>query len=77
MIVGVVYDLAHRRSFPYCFCGAFGVAVAEVAAHLRRYWEPRMRAQMITYCEQRQGAGLHEVARKAVGQLAAQAQKSA
>jgi len=52
-------------------------AVAEVATHLRRYWEPRMRAQMITYYEQRQGAGLHEVARKAVGQLAAQAQKSA
>ena len=47
-------------------------AAAEVATHLRRYWEPRMRAQMITYCEERQGSGLNDVARKAVGLLAAQ-----
>jgi len=52
-------------------------AATEVASHLRRFWEPRMRAQMFTYCEQRQGAGLSEVARKAFGLLAAQAKAAA
>ncbi len=45
-------------------------AANDVATHLRRYWEPRMRTQMITYFEQRQGAGLSEVARQAVAILA-------
>lgn len=48
-------------------------AAKEVAAHLRRYWEPRMRAQMITYYEERQGAGLSEVAKQAVALLIEQA----
>ncbi len=48
------------------------VAVKEVATHLRRYWEPRMRAQMITYYEERQGSGLNDVAKKAVAMLAAE-----
>ena len=46
-------------------------AAAEVATHLRRYWEPRMRQQMIAYYEERQGAGLTEVAKRAVALLAA------
>ena len=45
-------------------------AANDVATHLRRYWEPRMRAQMITYFEERQGAGLSDVAREAVAILA-------
>jgi formate dehydrogenase subunit delta len=49
------------------------VAVKEVATHLRRYWEPRMRKQMITYLEDRQGSGLNEVAKAAVTLLAEQA----
>jgi formate dehydrogenase subunit delta len=49
------------------------VAIKEVASHVRRFWEPRMRAQMFTYLEQRQGAGLSETALKAMSQLAAQA----
>jgi formate dehydrogenase subunit delta len=48
-------------------------AVKEVASHIRRFWEPRMRAQMFTYLEQRQGAGLSDIARKAMTQLAEQA----
>ena len=48
------------------------VAAKEVATHLRRYWEPRMRAQMISYYEQRQGSGLNDVAKKAVELLAAE-----
>jgi len=46
-------------------------AAAEVAVHFRRYWEPRMRQQMITYYEERQGAGLSDVAKQAVALLAA------
>jgi NADH-dependant formate dehydrogenase delta subunit FdsD len=52
-------------------------AAAEVATHLRRYWEPRMRAQMIAYYEERQGSGLNDVAKKAVGLLAAAQPKPA
>jgi formate dehydrogenase subunit delta len=43
-----------------------------VAAHLKRYWEPRMRAQMIAYYEERNGAGLTDLARHAVALLAAE-----
>ena len=50
-----------------------GQAAKDVATHLRRFWEPRMRQQMLAYYEQRQGAGLSDVAREAVGLLAAAA----
>jgi formate dehydrogenase subunit delta len=49
------------------------VAVKEVATHLRRYWEPRMRAQIITYYHEREGSGLNDVAKAAIGVLAEQA----
>ena len=52
-------------------------AAKEVATHLRRYWEPRMRAQMLTYYAERQGSGLNDVAKSAVGLLAAEAQAKA
>jgi formate dehydrogenase subunit delta len=52
------------------------VAVKEVATHLRRYWEPRMRAQIITYYYERQGSGLNDVAKAAIGVLAEQAAQS-
>lgn len=47
-------------------------AARDVANHLKRYWEPRMRAQIITYYEQRHGAGLSDVALGAVAQLKAE-----
>ena len=46
-------------------------AVKDVAGHLRRYWEPRMRRQIIAYYEERQGAGLSDLALRGVRQLAA------
>lgn len=52
-------------------------ATREVANHLRKYWDPRMRAQLIAYYEERQGAGLVDIAKNAVAQLAAQAKVSA
>jgi formate dehydrogenase subunit delta len=44
-------------------------AAAAVANHLRRYWEPRMRAQMLKYYEERNGAGLSELAKSGVAIL--------
>jgi|SRR6516162_1560822 formate dehydrogenase subunit delta len=44
-------------------------AAQDVANHLRRYWDPRMRAQMLKYYEERQGAGLTDLARNAVALL--------
>ena len=49
-------------------------AAADVANHLRRYWDPRMRAQMLKYYEERQGAGLTDLARNAVALLYAASQ---
>ncbi|HXZ60906.1 MAG TPA: formate dehydrogenase subunit delta [Steroidobacteraceae bacterium] len=52
------------------FSGATGEQAArDVASHLKRFWDPRMRAQMLKYYEQRQGAGLSAVAKSAVALL--------
>lgn len=48
-------------------------AARDVANHLRRYWDPRMRTQMLDYYEQRQGAGLTELAKNGVAVLHAAA----
>ena len=45
-------------------------AARSVEQHLRRYWEPRMRSQLLEYYDKRQGAGLSELGLKAVGRLA-------
>jgi formate dehydrogenase subunit delta len=47
-------------------------AVAGVAAHIRRYWEPRMRKHIYAHLDQG-GAGLSDIARDAIARLAAQA----
>lgn len=44
-------------------------AAAGIANHLTRFWEPRMRRQLIEY-RQAGGTGLSELANTAVGQLA-------
>lgn len=44
-------------------------AVATMALHLRRFWEPRMRAQIIAHLAQG-GAGLDPLPREAVAALA-------
>ena len=46
-------------------------ASRDVASHLRRFWEPRMRKQIIEHYH-RGAAGLEEIARAAVGILAAE-----
>ena len=52
-------------------------ALAGIAEHVKKFWEPRMRAQMISYFEERQGAGLSDVAKAAIALLASQAKAAA
>jgi formate dehydrogenase subunit delta len=61
------------------FAGTTGAPEASraVANHLKRYWEPRMRAQMIAYYEERNGAGLTELARNGVALMAAESKAQA
>jgi formate dehydrogenase subunit delta len=49
-------------------------ASRDVANHIKRYWEPRMRAQMLKYYEERGGAGLTDLAKGAVALLHAESQ---
>jgi formate dehydrogenase subunit delta len=49
----------------------------DVANHISRYWEPRMRAQMLKYYEERGGAGLTELGKNAVALLYAASQAPA
>lgn len=46
-------------------------APSDVATHLRRYWEPRMRRAMLAHFRQG-GGGLTELARRGVAVLAAE-----
>ena len=46
-------------------------AARNVASHLKRFWEPRMRQQIVAHY-QRGGTGLDEVARGGVALLAAE-----
>jgi formate dehydrogenase subunit delta len=41
-----------------------------VATHLRRYWEPRMRTEIIQHLQSHNGEGLDELARSGVALLA-------
>jgi len=52
-------------------------AARDVANHIKRYWEPRMRAQMLKYYEERQGAGLTELGKSAVALLHAEHKRAA
>jgi formate dehydrogenase subunit delta len=51
-------------------------APRDVANHLKRFWEPRMRAQIIAHY-QRGAGGLDDLARNAVGVLAAESAAAA
>lgn len=45
-------------------------SVAGMADHLKKFWDPRMRSQLIAYLEA-EGEGLGELARAGVERLAA------
>jgi formate dehydrogenase subunit delta len=46
-------------------------AISGIANHLRQFWVPRMRRQIIDYVEKEGGEGLHEFAIEAVKRLPA------
>jgi len=46
------------------------VAAQSVANHLKRYWDPRMRREIVAHYREKGGAGLDPVARSAVALLA-------
>ena len=48
------------------------VAAQSVANHLRRFWDPRMRREIIAHYKEKGGAGLDPVARSAVALLCEQ-----
>ena len=41
-------------------------AVTEVAGHLKRYWEPRMRRSLLAHIDEHGGAQLHAMVLEAV-----------
>jgi formate dehydrogenase subunit delta len=41
----------------------------EIANHLRRFWDPRMRRQICDYLRDGGGEGLDDIVREAIGQL--------
>ncbi|HVZ22829.1 MAG TPA: formate dehydrogenase subunit delta [Vicinamibacterales bacterium] len=47
-------------------------AAKSVANHIRRYWDPRMRREMIAYYKEKGGAGLDPLPRSAVALLCEQ-----
>lgn len=47
------------------------LAVDGVLNHLRKFWEPRMRRQIIAHWRDHHGEGLSDLAREAVERLAA------
>lgn len=46
-------------------------AARNIKLHIRRYWEPRMRAQIVAHYREG-GAGLNEAVHAAIGLLAAE-----
>ncbi len=53
------------------FAGEAGLTDAPkcVADHIARFWDPRMRREIITYYQKSAGAGLSDVSLKAIAQL--------
>lgn len=53
-----------------------GKAAAAVADHLRRFWSPTMKREIVEYRKQG-GTGLSDIADKAVAELAAELESAA
>ena len=54
-----------------------GEAVAATAQHLRSFWDPRMRREIIAHLASKGGEGLNEIARDAVRILEGEASAKA
>lgn len=42
-------------------------AVSDIAGHIKRFWEPRMRRALLGHMDASAGSGLLEIVREAVG----------
>ena len=69
MNIDLLIKMANEIGEFFATTGDKAEASEAVARHLKRYWEPRMRAQIIKYHEERSGAGLSDIALGAVGLL--------
>jgi len=49
-------------------------AVSATLDHLKKFWEPRMRRQILEHLEHHQGEGLNEIALAAIRRLAEEQQ---
>jgi formate dehydrogenase subunit delta len=60
------------------FVGEAGVAEApkNIASHITRFWDPRMRREIIAHYQSSGGAGLSDVSLKAIALLAQQSAQS-
>ena len=69
MNIDLLIKMANEIGEFFASTGDKAEATKSVATHLRKYWEPRMRAQIIRYYEERSGAGLSDIALGAVNML--------
>jgi formate dehydrogenase subunit delta len=51
------------------------VAATNIRAHIKRFWDPRMRAQIVAHYNETKGAELQGAVRTAIAQLAEEAAK--
>ncbi|MFT0850154.1 formate dehydrogenase subunit delta [Achromobacter sp. F4_2707] len=43
-----------------------GQALEDIAQHVRKFWEPRMRRQMLEHLDKQQGEGLSDIVKSAL-----------
>ena len=72
----LLVKMANEISMFFASESASTEAANDVATHLKRFWEPRMRRQIIAHCEEHHGEGLTDLARQAVALLAAESKPS-
>ena len=70
-LIGMANDIA---AF-FTGADAEDVAAANIRAHIKRYWDPRMRAQIVAHYNETGGADLQGAVRLAIAQLAEEAKK--
>lgn len=63
-------NMVHRANQIALFFSSYprDEAIASVTDHLKKFWEPRMRRQIVQYVAEG-GTGLHELALEAVRRL--------
>jgi formate dehydrogenase subunit delta len=69
MNIDLLIKMANEIGEFFASTGDQAEASKSVANHLKRYWEPRMRSQIVRYYEERSGAGLSDIALGAVNIL--------